>query len=164
MGDDVTKCEARLTALRARKTRWQNRYAESEHARGKASERAQCKHNIRRCDEDIAAIERALRMAQVKAAHTGAITTEEISMAARKTELDELRKLAVACDEHARALATAAKELHSKISTHRTANGEIVTSVLRSTIYDLETPERRSPAHERATTLSGASCGVSRLA
>jgi hypothetical protein len=58
--NDITDCEARLTALRARKQK------SAENVLGEAAERAQCKHNIQIVDELIVAAEKKLRAAQHK--------------------------------------------------------------------------------------------------
>jgi hypothetical protein len=127
MSDDVANCEARLTALKARRQKWVNRYAEIENTRGESAQRTHCRHNIGLVDADILDAEAKLKATRAKAARAEGLELREeedmVTRGATEAELNELRQLAADCDTHSRALAMSVKKLHDKLSATRMVNG-----------------------------------------
>jgi hypothetical protein len=117
---EVYKCEARLTALRARRQRWLAKVEALEGVRGAGAERGQARHQLRVVEAEFAAAETKLRAAQMRAAanENHEIALEECMV----KDLDELRALATTCDTHARELGATLKELYAKLSELRQRN------------------------------------------
>jgi hypothetical protein len=89
MADPVIEAEARLTALRARRRRWETRYAAVENEYGKSQERSQAKANISIVDKLIVAAETKLYKAQRHAAiaENVAIEIEEEEIKMQRSDL-----------------------------------------------------------------------------